>query len=104
MDHEIAQLSVAAYATAKAIVQLFVEWITEILPRIERANGDDRIDVGARPAGDAQHLINSEPWHPVAGPLPARQPFLVHCSQQSIIVKYGRRCVMTTWIKRQNAH
>src|SRR5947209_2535785 len=104
MDHEITQLLISPKPTAKAVVQFLVDGIAEILPRKERPGGDDRIDIGARPASDPSHRLDGEPWHAVATSLAAGEPLLVDRRQQLVVIKYRRRGVMAARMECQDSH
>ena len=71
---------------------------------MEAARQRDRVDIAARPARDAQHLVDAEPRHRLAVALDAGQPLLGDRRDQIVVVERRRGGVVNAGVDRQNAH
>ena len=64
-DRKVAIVAPAARAL-HGVAQFAPERHAQMIGRMEAARHGDRVDIVARPAGDAQHLVDSEPRHRLA--------------------------------------
>src|SRR5947209_5944104 len=102
---EHGELAVCALAPAPAIervVQLPPQRKFVVMCRKPAARGGDRVDIAARPARDAQHLIDRKPWDALARALLARQALLRDRRDHLVVVERGRGGIMHAGMDRQD--
>jgi|SoiMethySBSTD1v2_1073268.scaffolds.fasta_scaffold1712732_1 hypothetical protein len=74
------------------------------MQREDAADRGDRIDVKARPAGDAQYLVDGKPGDVVAPAFLTPQPFLADRGNQPVILERRRRGIVEAGLKRKDTH
>jgi hypothetical protein len=72
------------------------------LEREDAANERDHIDVVARPAGDLQHFVDSQPGHAGAPAFFAAKPLLLDGPDKAVVLECGGGSVMEARLERQN--
>ena len=104
VHHQIAERSIGAQGAPHRIDRLLVRGKAKIARWKERARRCQHVDVAARPAGNAQHLVDRRPRDTLPRALDARQALLLDRRDEPVIVERRRGAVVTARVNCQNTH